>query len=94
MLRLLFFSTAVLFDIAIWFFPGGRPASPQGLAFSPLKQYSEDKSPKEAYGMEQQTFFERDGAQPLAARLRPRTLDEFVGQHHLLGPGKVLTPAD
>lgn len=41
--------------------------------------------------MEQQTFFNRDGAQPLAARLRPRTLDEFVGQRHLLGPGKVLT---
>ena len=40
--------------------------------------------------MEQQTFFDRDGAQPLAARLRPRTLDEFVGQRHLLGPGKVL----
>ncbi len=28
--------------------------------------------------------------QPLAARLRPKTLDEFVGQQHLLGPGKVL----
>ncbi|MCC8047296.1 MAG: replication-associated recombination protein A [Clostridiales bacterium] len=28
--------------------------------------------------------------QPLAERLRPRTLDEFVGQKHLLGPGKVL----
>src|SRR5437867_7997085 len=29
-------------------------------------------------------------AQPLAARLRPRTLDEFVGQEHFLGPGKLL----
>jgi putative ATPase len=28
--------------------------------------------------------------QPLAARLRPRTLEEYVGQTHLLGPGKVL----
>lgn len=28
--------------------------------------------------------------QPLAARLRPRSLDEFVGQKHLLGEGKVL----
>ncbi|MCD7841888.1 MAG: replication-associated recombination protein A [Lachnospiraceae bacterium] len=28
--------------------------------------------------------------QPLAERLRPRTLEEFVGQKHLLGPGKVL----
>jgi putative ATPase len=29
-------------------------------------------------------------AQPLAARVRPRTLDEFVGQDHFLGPGKLL----
>src|ERR1700742_4071683 len=27
---------------------------------------------------------------PLAVRMRPRTLDEFVGQQHLLGPGKPL----
>ncbi len=27
---------------------------------------------------------------PLASRLRPDSLDEFVGQEHLLGPGKVL----
>ncbi len=27
---------------------------------------------------------------PLAARMRPRTLDEVVGQKHLLGPGKAL----
>src|SRR5919201_1753879 len=29
-------------------------------------------------------------AQPLAARMRPRTLDEFVGQEHFLGEGKLL----
>src|SRR5438552_2412032 len=29
-------------------------------------------------------------AVPLAARMRPRTLDEFVGQEHFLGPGKLL----
>ena len=29
-------------------------------------------------------------ARPLAARMRPRTLDEFVGQEHFLGPGKLL----
>src|SRR5256714_10419690 len=29
-------------------------------------------------------------AQPLAARMRPRTLDDFVGQEHFLGPGKLL----
>ena len=28
--------------------------------------------------------------QPLAERMRPRTLAEFVGQEHLLGPGKFL----
>jgi putative ATPase len=28
---------------------------------------------------------------PLAARMRPRTFDEFAGQSHLLGPGKALT---
>ena len=29
--------------------------------------------------------------QPLAERMRPRSLDELVGQEHLLGPGKLLT---
>src|SRR6516165_4058231 len=32
----------------------------------------------------------RRKAQPLAARMRPRNLDEFVGQEHFLGPGKLL----
>ena len=32
----------------------------------------------------------RGKARPLAARMRPRTLDEFVGQEHFLGPGKLL----
>src|SRR5688572_14947389 len=27
---------------------------------------------------------------PLAARMRPRTLDEYVGQEHLIGPGRAL----
>lgn len=40
--------------------------------------------------MEQQSLFERPIPQPLAARLRPRTLDEFAGQKHLLGAGKIL----
>lgn len=30
---------------------------------------------------------------PLAARMRPRTLDEFVGQEHLVGPGRALRRA-
>ncbi len=33
------------------------------------------------------------GGAPLADRMRPRSLDEFVGQAHLLGPGKVLRRA-
>ena len=40
--------------------------------------------------MEQKSIFEDDKNQPLASRLRPRDLDEFVGQKHLIGTGKVL----
>lgn len=32
----------------------------------------------------------REAARPLAARLRPRTIEEFVGQEHFLGEGKLL----
>ena len=31
--------------------------------------------------------------QPLAARMRPRVLDEYIGQGHILGPGKLLRRA-
>jgi putative ATPase len=34
-----------------------------------------------------------EGAKPLAARMRPRTLDEVAGQQHLLGEGKALRVA-
>ena len=40
--------------------------------------------------MSQTTLFDGSVPQPLAARLRPQTLEEYVGQSHLLGPGKVL----
>ena len=33
---------------------------------------------------------ENNSSQPLAARMRPRNLDEYVGQEHLVGKGKVL----
>jgi putative ATPase len=33
------------------------------------------------------------GATPLAARMRPRTLAEYTGQEHILGPGKLLRRA-
>lgn len=40
--------------------------------------------------MEQQTLFENDESLPLAARLRPQTLEEYVGQSHIMGEGRVL----
>ena len=41
--------------------------------------------------MEQQSMFDVSPvAQPLADRLRPQTLEEYAGQEHLLGPGKIL----
>ena len=39
---------------------------------------------------EQVSMLQGEQFQPLAARLRPETLDEIIGQKHLLGPGKVL----
>ncbi len=39
--------------------------------------------------MSEPTLFSRS-AEPLAARMRPKSLDEFLGQEHLLGPGKAL----
>lgn len=40
--------------------------------------------------MEAMSLFENNLSQPLAARLRPKRLEEYVGQTHLLGKGKVL----
>jgi putative ATPase len=50
------------------------------------------KRPTEERDSERGTasLFERKTQQPLAARMRPRTLDEIVGQRHLLAPGKPL----
>src|SRR5690554_1269126 len=39
------------------------------------------------------SLFAEPPYQPLAARLRPRSLDEFAGQLHVLGPGKPLREA-
>lgn len=38
----------------------------------------------------QKYLFENAAMQPLAARLRPQSLEEYCGQKHLLGEGKVL----
>jgi len=40
--------------------------------------------------MEQTSLFERMDSEPLASRMRPRSLDEFVGQQHLIGEDKIL----
>ena len=37
-------------------------------------------------------LFEQENA-PLADRMRPRTLEEFIGQEHLVGPGRLLRRA-
>ena len=38
----------------------------------------------------QNTLFFNVVGEPLAARLRPETIDEIVGQSHLIGPGRIL----
>src|SRR5258706_5577173 len=50
-------------------------------------------SPSKISSREEGLWSARESAQPLAARMRPRTLDEFVGQEHLLAPGKALRDA-
>ncbi len=40
--------------------------------------------------MEQASLFENPLTEPLASRMRPRSLEEFVGQKHLIGEGKIL----
>ena len=49
------------------------------------------KKQGELFTHEQKDLVRREA--PLADRMRPRTLDEFVGQEHLLGKGKMLRQA-
>src|SRR4051812_48238651 len=51
------------------------------------------QSPSNVRTREESLFSARETAQPLAARMRPRTLEEFVGQEHLLASGKALRSA-
>jgi putative ATPase len=46
--------------------------------------------PRKRATAEEVSLFGAHAAEPLAARMRPRTLDEFVGQTHLLGAGRPL----
>ena len=40
--------------------------------------------------MEQASLFDTSLIEPLAYRMRPRNLNEFVGQEHLIGENKIL----
>ncbi|MEX2109520.1 MAG: replication-associated recombination protein A [Gemmatimonadaceae bacterium] len=51
------------------------------------------RPPLKVSSREEGLWSARETAQPLAARMRPRTLEEFVGQEHLLAPGKTLRDA-
>ena len=43
--------------------------------------------------MQDSLFQPEPGFQPLAARMRPKSLEDYVGQQHLVGPGKPLRRA-
>jgi putative ATPase len=49
------------------------------------------KKQADLFEMKERDSLEREA--PLADRMRPRTLEEFVGQNHLLGEGKILRQA-
>jgi len=51
------------------------------------------RAPSNVNSREESFWSARETAQPLAARMRPRTLEEFVGQEQLLAPGKALRSA-
>ena len=48
---------------------------------------------QDLFGAEPETPREADAAAPLASRMRPSTLEELVGQEHILAPGKLLRRA-
>lgn len=54
--------------------------------------FKEDEPPRDA-AAGKQALAPPDPTMPLAARMRPRTLDEYVGQKHILGEGKLLRRA-
>src|SRR3972149_3543078 len=51
------------------------------------------KRPKAPDMFHQEAARRAAGQAPLAARMRPRTLDEFVGQEHIVGEGRLLRKA-
>ena len=47
--------------------------------------------PSDLFAARREDLTEKEA--PLAARMRPRTLDEFIGQEHIVGPGRLLRRA-
>ncbi|MCB0253560.1 MAG: AAA family ATPase [Anaerolineae bacterium] len=48
-------------------------------------------TPLDLFDLQRDKLIESE--QPLAARMRPRTLDEYIGQDHIVGPGRLLRRA-
>jgi putative ATPase len=49
------------------------------------------KPSTDLFDLQRQQLVEKEA--PLAARMRPRTLDEYIGQEHIIGPGRLLRRA-
>jgi putative ATPase len=66
-----------------------RPAAPSSTRQNPSAASADRTVPQTSLEL----GFADPAAAPLAERLRPKTLDEVIGQRHLLGPGKPLRVA-
>ena len=64
---------------------------PQGIGLS--GRTAETKRMDDLFGASNAEEIGIDPDAPLAARMRPRSLDEYQGQPHILGPGKLLRRA-
>jgi putative ATPase len=70
------------------------PNDKQNPTFFDLPKPSKSlKSSKSVGGIDSAVENKVSKNQPLAARMRPRNLDEFVGQSHIIGPGQLLRRA-
>src|SRR5687767_6238545 len=71
-----------------------EPTDPANYLHPRLTMPKPFRRPPSNVSTREDTFWSaRETAQPLAARMRPQTLEEFVGQEQLLGPGKALRSA-
>jgi putative ATPase len=74
-----------------WLPGGGRMSSGEGEELELFPPEKGGTASRDAPHARQDPSGDSPGGEgPLAARMRPRTLDEFLGQSHLLGPGRVL----